>query len=1007
MSNAFNNQCTTSGDFTPSDPKMLGSKYEMAHAFLAALYPKLDGNLIAISTLPQNGGGLKTYTFKNAEDAAHFVVADEQRFLNTYVRVGLLNKPLKDGKRGSESDTVSVHALYFDCDIAGDGHKGDHKLVENVDRALLIANGIAGLEPSIIVNTGHGIQGYYLLNEPLNTSTIDGQFKAKMLAKHLEEALKITAHNLGGYHVDSVHDIARILRVPGSENRKPNCPPVAVEVLKLDASLRYSVADIEAKLAAYPRKPVAEPKPYEAPRKSVSLSDERLIDKMLNEAANSDKVRKLWNNEVPGNEGDYALAQNVLWWTNGDIERTQTIMEQSGRNRAKWTEKHWSDTSEEGLLYGTIYLPHTIKKTYDLYFKDGYEGSAGDLKAAVLDEMLAESAEVAEADEIVEVADQVAPAELPDIAAPVNFQKHKQAEKSTPKGKASDETQATEKLDLTKITMTDRGNAEILQALFGNDIHWIEDEGVWAVWNEKYWRRDEQGLKIAHRTKKVAEMWQKLAKKTFEQVGDAENDTIKKSLEKQAASYAKWATTSEMTPRIKAMMDVFKSLPGVAVERAQFDANIWLLNTQNKTINVQTGEVYGHRRDDMLTAVLKISYDPAATCPRFLQFMQEIMQDKAEMVDYLRRVLSMGLTGDVSDEKFYIFWGEGSNGKSKLLEVVSALLDELAIPVDPDAFLVSKYSESKSIESLSKMAGKRFAYTSEVKRGGVLNMARIKSITGGDLQVGRFLYGHQFEYDPTATVFMATNPFPTIPDSDDGTWRRIRIIPFNQKFSDKPEELAKGAMPMNPRLKEELLAELPGILNWLLGGARLWLAEGIKEPQEVLDLVTKARSEASPTDGWLEDRCKVGDPKYFATTGDLYDDYAEWAAEERIENALTKIEFGRFLGKLAKDGVPIKDGKSSDRKRVRGWSGIRLLLPAERKERDTKANLATAEMKVVNALDEVQAKAHEAEAQKLLGQIIGMIRRGDHSDAILDFIAFKRDCDFEAGERWYASAHEE
>ena len=141
------------------------------------------------------------------------------------------------------------------------------------------------------------------------------------------------------------------------------------------------------------------------------------------------------------------------------------------------------------------------------------------------------------------------------------------------------------------------------------------------------------------------------------------------------------------------------------------------------------------------------------------------------------------------------------------------------------------------------MRGSRMVTLPDFEKGVRLNEALIKQVTGGDQITARHMYKGQFTYRPTYKLWLMGNHKPEIWDATDGMWRRIHLVEFGVKFD------------ADVTLREQLLRELPGILNWAVQGCQAWLREGLEPPREVQEATAAYRNEMDPISEFLQARC--------------------------------------------------------------------------------------------------------------------------------------------------------
>jgi putative DNA primase/helicase len=204
---------------------------------------------------------------------------------------------------------------------------------------------------------------------------------------------------------------------------------------------------------------------------------------------------------------------------------------------------------------------------------------------------------------------------------------------------------------------------------------------------------------------------------------------------------------------------------------------------------------------------------------------------------------------------------------------------------------------------IARLRGMQFVSTAEAEQGRKLSESLIKQITGNDRMTARFLYGEYFSFMPTFKIFMATNHKPTISGTDNGIWRRIRIIPFTATIAEESRDI---------HLTEKLIAESSGILNWLIRGAVRWKAEGLALPPEVRNATDEYRDEMDIIGSFVKDRCDQK-PGVTIRARELFRCYQDWCGENN-EYTCSEHLFGVRLKELG-----IKQKRTSE---ARFWLDI-------------------------------------------------------------------------------------
>jgi len=445
--------------------------------------------------------------------------------------------------------------------------------------------------------------------------------------------------------------------------------------------------------------------------------------------------------------------------------------------------------------------------------------------------------------------------------------------------------------------LTDLGNARRMLRAFGSDLRYsrgYQGDG-WAVWDGRRWRPDTT-MQVQRYAKHVSVMVEQEAQALFARAtSDAEKD--------EAQRIRSWARRSESMAAIRNMVACAESEPGIPVEMNEFDTHPWLLNCENGTLDLQSGKLLPHDRKHLLTKLAPVAYDPAARCPRFEAFLRRIFAGDKELIGFMQRALGYSLIGEIREHVFFILHGTGANGKSTLVETIRRTLGDYAMNTPPRTFMAKRGDSIPN--DLAALAGARFVSMAETREGQALDESLVKSVTGGDTISARFLHREYFEFQPQLTPWMLTNHRPRIQGTDEGIWRRLRLVPFKVAIPDQEQDR---------ELLKKLQAEGAGILAWLAEGCRQWRQGGLREPSAVLDATQEYREAEDTVARFVRERCEVVDGASFEN-GALYKEYGAWC-EMVGEMALSHRKFTPRMKAL---------GFQQRRGSGRRWLGLRLL----------------------------------------------------------------------------------
>lgn len=426
--------------------------------------------------------------------------------------------------------------------------------------------------------------------------------------------------------------------------------------------------------------------------------------------------------------------------------------------------------------------------------------------------------------------------------------------------------------------LTDMGNAERLVDQHGENIRFCWPWQKWVIWDGRRWQIDEGGRidDLAQRT--VRSIYQEAARLT-----DGAD----------RANTAKWAMISERRERVNAMIAMARSKVGV--QPNELDQKPWLLNIENGTIDLKTGDVHAHCRDDYLTALAPVVHEPDANCPIWFGFLQRIFADDRALIRYVQRLAGYSLTGAIGEHVLPVAYGTGANGKSTLINTVMGMLgSDYAMKAAPD-LLMEKRQDSHPTER-ADLFRKRFVAAIETAQGRRLAETLVKEMTGGDPIRARRMREDFWEFDPTHKIWLATNHKPIVRGNDHGIWRRIKLVPFTVSIPDDEQD---------HKLPEKLRAEYSGILNWALIGCSEWAAEGLGHCDAVDAATSTYRREMDVIGQFLDDQCLLG-PGYEARASELHKTYKAWCENSGFK-PMNATNFGLALNERGIPGEKRRD----------------------------------------------------------------------------------------------------
>ena len=446
-----------------------------------------------------------------------------------------------------------------------------------------------------------------------------------------------------------------------------------------------------------------------------------------------------------------------------------------------------------------------------------------------------------------------------------------------------------------RYAYTDMGNADRFADRYGDRVRYCSPWSKWLCWDGRRWNQDDI-VQVEMHAKDSVRMIVEQAKRLPE--GKGRDALLKHGIRSQHSS------------RIRAVLELGRSHPGIPIRPQELDDDRNLLNVMNGTLDLASLELRPHNKLDLLTKLAPVTYDPEAECYRWEQFLREVFLDDAQLIEYVQRAVGYSLTGDVSAQVFFLLHGGGENGKTTFLETIRHLMGDYAQNAAPKTFIQRRGDGIPN--DIARLMGARFVTAIETGKNRRLDETLVKQVTGGDQITARFLRAEFFEFEPHFKVWFATNHKPSIEGTDHAIWRRIRLIPFGATFTKENRE---------DGLVDTLIGELPGILNWAVSGLQRfrWGSTLDEAPEAVTEATEAYRTEEDVIGQFLGDCCTV-DPMARARSTELYEAYVKWCTEGG-ERAETKNKFGRMLQERGLDSV-----KSN----ATHWRlGVELLGPLE------------------------------------------------------------------------------
>jgi putative DNA primase/helicase len=432
---------------------------------------------------------------------------------------------------------------------------------------------------------------------------------------------------------------------------------------------------------------------------------------------------------------------------------------------------------------------------------------------------------------------------------------------------------------------TDLGNAERFVERHGRDLRCAHPwSRRWLHFADGIWTPDDSG-EVERRAKDVA------------------REMLLAALDADDHQATSWALKSQSKRGIDATIALAASELGVPILPDDLDADDMRLVVRNGTLDLESGKLREHRREDLATKMSPVSYDANASAPLWRSFVDWAMGGDPELVAFLQRWCGYVLTGRVSEQKFVIHHGEGDNGKSTFVTARQRIMGAHAVQCAP-TLLVASRSEQHPTEKAA-LKGARLAVCSETNEGQSFAEQTIKLLTGGDLVTARRMREDFWTFRPTHKFELLTNHRPRVRGQDHAFWRRVLLVPWEQTVTPQQKD---------PRLPEKLAAEAPGILRWCVEGCLAWRRDGLAVPAAVVDATNQYRDDENALARFVNEFCDRG-PGLDEKASHLLSRYLEWAVEMG-EHPLTQRELGIRMRRMRYETEHKRDGWY--------WLGIRL-----------------------------------------------------------------------------------
>lgn len=376
-----------------------------------------------------------------------------------------------------------------------------------------------------------------------------------------------------------------------------------------------------------------------------------------------------------------------------------------------------------------------------------------------------------------------------------------------------------------------------------------------------------------------------------------------------AITYQKFVMKYRNTKNYTNAMNAAKPMFAIDVSELDYDAE--LLNTPAGTYDLSKGlgGCSPHDPDDLITKIT--GCEPG---DKGMKLWQDTLRlffcGDDELIDYVQRILGQAAIGRVHEEHMIIAYGGGANGKSTFWNTIARVLGNYSGKISAEALTMNCKRNVKP--EMAELKGKRLIIASELEEGTRLNTGMVKQLCSTDPIQAEKKYKDPFSFDPSHTLVLYTNHLPKVSANDDGTWRRLIVIPFNAKIT--------GSSDIT-NFADHLYNEAgPAIMKWIIEGAEKTIASDYRtmKPRVVREAINAYRQDNDWLGQFLDEHCDV-DPSYSEKSGELYQAYRNAClySGEYIRSTTDfygSLEKAGFTRRRTRDsrlviGLKLKDGQ--------------------------------------------------------------------------------------------------
>lgn len=475
------------------------------------------------------------------------------------------------------------------------------------------------------------------------------------------------------------------------------------------------------------------------------------------------------------------------------------------------------------------------------------------------------------------------------------------------------------------------GDALLFNTLNRGRFIYVDIWGRYLKWAGHHWAEDLQQKTVLAEIETVCEEYLRLVAKLAKQAEELTDAEKKANEGLRKALLGRVALLRDTSGRENLLNCAHTNRNPLAITGEELDQQPYLLATNNCVVDLRTGDSRPGRPEDYILNSSPIDWQGIdVPCPQWEQFLLSCHDGDRDMVAFLQRVFGYAVLGARDDHVWFVFYGtRGRNGKDTLLKTLMAVLGgDLANIIPTELLLDSRVPRNSSAPTpdVLSLRGKRIAFANESEDGQRFAMSKIKTLTGGGYLQARGLQDKLYTtWKQTHLLFLMTNEIPRAKADDDAFWSRLLAVPWKIRFVDEPT--TPDERKRDPQMEYKLLAELPGILAWLVRGCLAYQREGLNPPESVLACTRERRDAFDDVGRFLRECCEVervpeGKESELRIGASALLQAFNWWLHKNVDSSYSYSP-RRFGDVMTRKGVPRKKSGSMV------YLGVRLLESVE------------------------------------------------------------------------------